>query len=461
MTLAFDAVGPSAAGQTATTPASVTWSHTVTGSQTALVVFVGVGQNSGSDATKTISGVTYNGVAMTQIGTPKHTNNDVFGYLACYGLIAPASGANNVVVTFASAPSVAECASLSFTGADQTAPFGTPVTGAADSATATAAVASNTSGNLIAFGVCCGSDTGTNPTSPATKRAQANFSHSSAGGCFGAATIPATGSSVTCSWAVTSDFWALIAVEVKAAGAGGNSNPAGVAAETDTAIAAGRVRVTAAATATEIDSGLSAGRARAAGTAAETDTGVDAARIRVTAAGLAGETDTAIDAGRIRSTAAGVAVETDTALPPGRTRVTTAGVSGETDVALAAGSSGARPAGQAAELDVALPAGRLRVTAAGVATETDQGLPAARTRIVAAAAATETDVALSAGRARTTGAGTAVETDQGQDAGDPNQVMRDLTWSGSVEPGRWTCSVEPDRWVGSVEPDRWLTEVEA
>ena len=222
MALAFDAVGPSAAGQTATTPTSVTWSHTTSGSNRALVVYVGVGENSGADGTKTISGVTYAGVAMTQIGTPKHTNNSTFGYLACYGLIAPASGANNVVVSFNAAPSVAECGSLSFTGADQTTAFATPVTGVGDSATATAAATSNTSGNIIAFGVCAGSDTGTNPTSPATKRVQANFSHSSAGGCFGIATIPATGSSVTCAWPITSDFWALIAVEVKTASGGGS-----------------------------------------------------------------------------------------------------------------------------------------------------------------------------------------------------------------------------------------------
>lgn len=214
MAVAFDAVGPSAAGQTASNPTSVTWSHTCTGSNRALLVFVAVGQNSGGDGTKTISGVTYAGVPMTHLGT-RHTNDDTFGYLACYGLAAPATGANNVVVSFNSAPSVAECASESFTGVDQTTPFGTAVTAVGDSTLATAAVAANASTSIIGFGVGVGSDTGTNPTSPATKRAQANFSHSSAGGCFGMATIPGTGSSVTCSWPVTSDFWALIAVEVK------------------------------------------------------------------------------------------------------------------------------------------------------------------------------------------------------------------------------------------------------
>jgi len=219
MAVAFDAVGPAAAlGQTASTPTTVTWAHIVTGSNTALVVFVGVGQDSGSDATKTISGVTYNGVAMTQIGTPKHTNNSTSGYLACYGLINPTTGTNNVVVTFASAPSTAQCGSVSFTGANQTTAFGTPVTAAGNTALATAAVASNTSGNIIAFGVDGGNTIGATPTSPATKRWLANFGFSSAGGCSACATIPSTGSSVTCSWSLSTDFWALIAVEVLAAG---------------------------------------------------------------------------------------------------------------------------------------------------------------------------------------------------------------------------------------------------
>lgn len=220
MAVAFDAVGPAAAlGQTATTPTTVTWAHIVTGSNTALVVFVGVGQNSGSDATKTISSVTYNAVGMTQIGTPKHTNDSTAGYLACYGLINPTTGTNNVVVTFASAPSTAECGSVSFTGVNQTTAFGTPVVGAGNTTTATAAVASNTSGNIIAFGVCGGVDFAATPTSPATKRYLANFGNSSAGGNAAGATIPSTGSSVTTAWAMSAvDFWAVIAVEVLAAG---------------------------------------------------------------------------------------------------------------------------------------------------------------------------------------------------------------------------------------------------
>lgn len=216
MALAFDAVGPNASGQNALAPTSLTWSHTCGGSNRVLLVGVAVGQASGSDATKTISSVTYAGVAMTSLGV-RHSNNQTAGYVQVFGLIAPASGANNVIVTFASAPTSAEAGSLSFNGADQVSGWGTPVLASGATATATATVSSNTSGNIIAYFVVNGADTGTNPTSPATKRYQANFNHSSAGGCSGGATIPATGSSVTCSWPVTADWYAVIAVEVKAA----------------------------------------------------------------------------------------------------------------------------------------------------------------------------------------------------------------------------------------------------
>jgi hypothetical protein len=218
MTLAFDTLGPGSSGQNATAPTSVTWAHTCSGVQRVLIVFVAVGQGSGSDATKTISGVTYAGVAMTQIGTPRHSNDQTAGYLACYGLINPATGANNVVVSFASAPSTAECGSLSFTGADQTTAWGTPVTGAGTGTTATVAVASNTNGNIIAYGVVNGAPV-LSATSPATSRYLSSYDQSSAGGNTAGATIPATGSSVTCAWSVSSDWWGLIAVEVKAAAA--------------------------------------------------------------------------------------------------------------------------------------------------------------------------------------------------------------------------------------------------
>lgn len=87
--LAFDAV--SAAKDNSGGVTSLTWSHTCTGSNRILLV----GGSVTSGTARTVTGITYNGVAMTSIGTT--TAGTVYGFL--YYLIAPATGANNVVVT--------------------------------------------------------------------------------------------------------------------------------------------------------------------------------------------------------------------------------------------------------------------------------------------------------------------------------------------------------------------------
>lgn len=124
MAIAIDAI---VTGQTATAVSSVTYAHTVAGSNRLLTVMVML-QRSGA-ATSTISGVTYNGVAMTQ-ATQEHTYSNTI-LTAVYYLIAPATGANNVVVTLSSAVTTdIVVGSVSLTGVAQTTPLnGTFATG--------------------------------------------------------------------------------------------------------------------------------------------------------------------------------------------------------------------------------------------------------------------------------------------------------------------------------------------
>lgn len=101
------------AKSTSTAASSLTYSHTCTGSDR-LLVLGGVTIN---DATDVVTGVTYNGVAMTRI--------DSQGYAGVarayfYYLIAPASGANNVVVSFTGTTHNSQFQSISYTGAKQT-----------------------------------------------------------------------------------------------------------------------------------------------------------------------------------------------------------------------------------------------------------------------------------------------------------------------------------------------------
>lgn len=107
MAIAFDAatdLGSTLSGDTLTT------AHTCTG--TDRILFVGTVGKAGTD---TISGVTYNGVAMTKIATAQVATRR---YSTLWYLINPASGSNNVVIS-SSETNVIEGLAASYTGAKQ------------------------------------------------------------------------------------------------------------------------------------------------------------------------------------------------------------------------------------------------------------------------------------------------------------------------------------------------------
>ncbi len=108
MALAYDTSSQSSGVGT-----SLTWAHTCTGPNRILFV----GTNEGANVTQVITGVTYAGVAMTKIRTDS-TSNNYHGSL--WYLIAPATGANNIVIT-ASASRDLVGFGVSYTGASQTA----------------------------------------------------------------------------------------------------------------------------------------------------------------------------------------------------------------------------------------------------------------------------------------------------------------------------------------------------
>lgn len=110
MAIALDAV--SALNNTNwTAGSSHTWSHTCAGSDRYLVVgFFTYG------AGDTVTGVTYNGVSMTRIqlmfGNPS--------MVCLYGLIAPSTGANNIVVSLSGSNNYCAGGGVSYTGCNQT-----------------------------------------------------------------------------------------------------------------------------------------------------------------------------------------------------------------------------------------------------------------------------------------------------------------------------------------------------
>lgn len=109
-----------ATNSAAVTATSVTWSHTVAGVATALYVTCHV------TTAETISGITYNTVAMTNIGEVLFLVDVTTTYV--FRLVAPAAGANNVVASFSGSTGTKRCTAVSFSGVDQTTPEGTVVT---------------------------------------------------------------------------------------------------------------------------------------------------------------------------------------------------------------------------------------------------------------------------------------------------------------------------------------------
>lgn len=100
---------------------SVTYSHTVgTGSNTILIVGVGMRDTTAGDMV--ITGITYNSVALTKIRADAVTVDTSFRSELWY-LKAPATGANNIVVSFTGTVAVAGVVGASFFGVDQTSPI--------------------------------------------------------------------------------------------------------------------------------------------------------------------------------------------------------------------------------------------------------------------------------------------------------------------------------------------------
>lgn len=110
--IAFDAAGSVVQNSTAT---SFTWSHTVSGSNRALIVGVSIRNKSG----ETVSSVTYAGTPLTFVAA---RDNETSARIEIWQLVAPAVGTDNVVVTM-SAPAKIIGGALSLTGVDQTTPI--------------------------------------------------------------------------------------------------------------------------------------------------------------------------------------------------------------------------------------------------------------------------------------------------------------------------------------------------
>lgn len=142
MAIAFDA----AVDGGLVTATSLTWSHTCTGSNLALVV-----GTLGDLTSDLITGVTYNAVAMTKLGVIKIPADR---FMTLWGLINPSTGAHNIVAT-ASSSSVIGGVSASYTGVTS---FETPATTNTAASPATTVTGTFTTTNANDWTFCVGGD---------------------------------------------------------------------------------------------------------------------------------------------------------------------------------------------------------------------------------------------------------------------------------------------------------------
>jgi hypothetical protein len=181
---------------------SATWSHTCTGSNRVLVVSVAIL----GDSSVTVSGVTYNGVAMTSRYQGDLSTSGVYAKNSVWTLVAPATGANNIVATYSGTNTgYAGCGAVSFTGVNQTTPIRTVYSAGPGGTTATLTATDSVSGDIVIAGVSA-YDGGTTLAADQTSRVLTD-PVSGTSYAFAMQTKVASGASTVMSWTGAANYW--------------------------------------------------------------------------------------------------------------------------------------------------------------------------------------------------------------------------------------------------------------
>lgn len=187
----------------------------VSGSSTSLAHTVGTSDNrlllvGISTRDRSVTSVTYSGTPMILVGT---INNGIDARITIYRLINPPSGTANVVVNFSGSTSKgAVISATSFRGVDQTDPLRTFNSAIGTSTTPSVSI-SSVAGDLV-YDVLSKRNTGTSaPGSSQTERLDLSSGEIRGAG----STAPATTTSTTMSWTISSAKWAIGGVSIKPA----------------------------------------------------------------------------------------------------------------------------------------------------------------------------------------------------------------------------------------------------
>lgn len=197
----------------------MTWVHICAGLNRVLYVGVFAGTNAHTDADYVVTGVTYNGVAMSQVGANVHADGGSTGYIALYRLINPALGSHPVAVSYIFDHGVSLDAltggSASFAGVSQTQSEQSITSAASSGASTPASVTQGSKvGNAVLVAVCAGDAlSAPNQTSLWVE----NLNDFTGAGNTGMQRAPGA-TAVTATWAVAGpNIWAVLSIDIIAA----------------------------------------------------------------------------------------------------------------------------------------------------------------------------------------------------------------------------------------------------
>lgn len=197
--ITFDAASTKAGSSTST----LTVSHTVTGSNRVLIVVTI--SSGGNDCT----GITYGGVALTAISGWAGCATGITACQQGWYLVAPATGANNIVATFGATETTVRMVATSWNGVHQTTPLGTAAFSSAYSATPSATV-TTVSGDMVV-------DAARASNEVTADASQALRVTSEGSVLFRSSSEQATSTSTVMSWTTASGWWTVGAVGLKRA----------------------------------------------------------------------------------------------------------------------------------------------------------------------------------------------------------------------------------------------------
>jgi hypothetical protein len=195
-----------------TTSASLNISHAVSGTNRLMVVGVSITKETGG--APSVSSITYNGVALSPVGSRATSDNK--GRIEIWQLVAPATGTNNVVVTLSAAPDDATVGVMTFTGVDQSTPLGAFASATADSGTASVTVAS--AANELVFDTLVVEGSADKALAPGAGQTE-RWDLYQAPRANGGGSTEAGAASVVMSWTFATDKWAIGGVSIKPAAA--------------------------------------------------------------------------------------------------------------------------------------------------------------------------------------------------------------------------------------------------